>query len=808
MVQEIYLRAAQMTPDPGAMAKAELFRQLAAGFDYRDDFVNADKYYNEVLSAWRQLGNRTMAVSHSLLQLADIDLQRGDLDSAEQHLNDASALARKLAPASYQAALVFADFGVLFEERGELERAEQQYLKGLTLEQRYFPGSLHLAHTLAALGTLAHQRGDFTAAEAYYRRALSIAVKIEYESLDVAQILSDLSECVLAQRDFVRAKKYEQHALSIRQKNLPTGLVTAFSLARLGKIARITGVFDTAENYYQQALKLATTVVAPERERARLIMGEAEVSRDRHDFVKAEQLYRQAMGIVAKAAPQSLDFSDMLASLAGTLHHQGKLGDAAELYKQALDLFEAKAANLTLAAEQRTRYRRGESGYYHEYAEVLLEQGHIDSAFEMLEGFRAHALVEMLAQAHLEASDAASSELLARERKLQQHLQAKTEYRIRLVNSASARTQVAGLDAKIEDLLLEYQQIETQLRTSDPHYASLMRPQPLSLAEIQQLLDDNTVLLEYSLGEEKSYVWAVEKNSLAAFELPKRREIDRATHLVYKVLTSRNASEGSESNPRQAQETDHLRPIQKLSRMVLGPVATLLKGKRLLVVTDGALRYIPFAALPDPNRRLAGTPLIVNHEIVNLPSASVLAELRRQHVGRKAPTGIVAVLADPVFDPKDERLTAASDKLFAPLLPPAKMNDVMRSAVDLGLTKNGRLYLNRLLYTRNEADAVISVTPSGKGLEALDFLASRQTVLSGTLANYRIVHFATHGMLNNKHPELSGLVLSLVDRQGKAQDGFLKLQDIYNLKLPVDLVVLSGCQTDLGEEIEGEGLIA
>jgi CHAT domain-containing protein/Tfp pilus assembly protein PilF len=804
-VQEIYLKATQMTPDPGPIVKAELFRQLAAGFDYRDDLVNADKFYNEVLSTWRQLDDKTMAVSNSLLQLADIDLQRGELDQAEQHLNEAFALATKFAPASYQAALIFADFGVLFEDRGELERAKQQYLKGLVLEQRYFPGSLHLAHTLAALGTLAHQRADFTAAEAYYRRALSIAAKLERETLDVAQILSDLSECVLAQRDFVRAKEYEQHALSIRQKILPGGLATAFSLAHLGKISRITGDFDTAENYYQQALKIATTLVAPERERARLIMGEADVFRDRHDFVMSEQLYREAMGMVAKAAPQSLDFADIVASLADALHHQRKLGVAAELYKQALDLFEAKSTSLTLAAEQRSRYRGWESRYFHEYAAVLVEQGHTDSAFDVLESFRAHTLVEMLAQAHLEANDATSSELLAHEHKLQQRLQEKTEYRIRLVNSASVTTQVAGLDTEIEELLLEYQQIEAQLRTSDPQYASLMRPQPLSLAQIQQLLDDNTLLLEYSLGDERSYVWAVEKDSLAAFELPKRSEINRAAQLVYKVLTSRNVGEASESNP--SQGTDYLRPSQKLSRMVLGPVATLLKDKRLLVVSDGALQYIPFGALPDPSRRLTRTPLIVNHEIVNLPSASVLAELRRQHRGRKPPTGMVAVLADPVFDSKDERLTAAGEKLSVPMLPPAKTNNVTRSANDLGLTRNGRLYLNRLLYTRNEADAVMSVTPPGKGLEALDFRASRQMVMSGTLAKYRILHFATHGMLDNKHPELSGLVLSLVDQRGKAQDGFLKMQDIYNLKLGADLVVLSGCQTGLGEEIEGEGLV-
>jgi CHAT domain-containing protein len=132
---------------------------------------------------------------------------------------------------------------------------------------------------------------------------------------------------------------------------------------------------------------------------------------------------------------------------------------------------------------------------------------------------------------------------------------------------------------------------------------------------------------------------------------------------------------------------------------------------------------------------------------------------------------------------------------------------VTRSANDLGFTRNGRVSLDRLIYTRKEADAVMATIPPGKGFQALDFDATRATSMSGILKKYRIVHFATHGLLNNRHPELSGLVLSLVNKQGKRQDGFLKLQDIYQLKIPADLVVLSGCDTGLGEEINGEGLI-
>jgi CHAT domain-containing protein len=277
-------------------------------------------------------------------------------------------------------------------------------------------------------------------------------------------------------------------------------------------------------------------------------------------------------------------------------------------------------------------------------------------------------------------------------------------------------------------------------------------------------------------------------------------------------------------------------------------VAAQMKNKRLVIVADGALNYVPFAALPEPAALAAERPqpLTVNHEIVSLPSASVLGLLRQQYKDRKPAPNAVAVLADPVFGKNDSRVSGSlrhdsdsvarvsqvtkgpiekqiaakpgtkkraagkpksSDDIDALLSVPLSANLLTRSASDLGFDRNGKLSLPRLRYTREEADAIYAVTPAARALEATDFRANRATATSPDLANYRIIHFATHGLLNSQHPELSGLVFSLVDKNGNAQDGFLTLQDIYNLNLPADLVVLSACETGLGKEISGEGLI-
>jgi CHAT domain-containing protein len=319
------------------------------------------------------------------------------------------------------------------------------------------------------------------------------------------------------------------------------------------------------------------------------------------------------------------------------------------------------------------------------------------------------------------------------------------------------------------------------------------------------------LLLEYVLGDEVSFLFAVTRTSLRAFELAPRAEIEQAARRMIGLVMARQPVPGETLRERRIRiekaDVEYPAAAAALSRMVLGPVAGDLSDQSLLIVSDGALQYVPFGALiAEPEGKSGGQPLIVNHEIVSLPSASVLGVLRRELSTRRPAARAVIVLADPVFDAADPRLKLGSHS--PPQRPAvASLPDEMVRAVRSAGLVDERGALSRLPFTRQEADAILAAAPPELSVRILDFNASRETAMSADLSRYRIVHLATHGVLNTEQPELSGLVLSLVDEQGRPQDGFLGLHEVYDLNLPAELVVLSACQTGLGKEIRGEGLV-
>jgi CHAT domain-containing protein len=317
------------------------------------------------------------------------------------------------------------------------------------------------------------------------------------------------------------------------------------------------------------------------------------------------------------------------------------------------------------------------------------------------------------------------------------------------------------------------------------------------LKDAARLLDPDTVLLQLHLGSNGCYLWAVGSSTAAGYALGKEQPITGLARQLHQHLTARNErppSESAEARARRIERADvaSTTTARALSELVLWPAARAIAGKkRVVIAADGALHFVPFLMLPDPNA--PEEPLIAGHEVLSIPSVSVLAAVRGKNSGDPGAGKKLVLLADPVFEASDERITKAGTATVVAALEPIRGVD-------------GRS-LGRLPSSRAEAEAIAALVPGPNRRVLLDFEANRQAVLDGALADGRIIHFATHGLLDAAHPEGSGLVLSAFDPGGRPIEGTLRLVDIYGLRLNAELVTLSACETALGREIRGEGLI-
>ena len=505
---------------------------------------------------------------------------------------------------------------------------------------------------------------------------------------------------------------------------------------------------------------------------------------------------------------------------------QNNLTKALIEIESAVGLVESMRSRID-CQELRTSFFASVEKYYDLYLQILWQlhkeqpsKGYDEKALFVSEKTRARSLIELLNESGMDIRQGASKELLERERNLQTQLNAKDRSRLALSVEKDSRERTEELEKEIQDLTSALQDVQAEIRKQSPRYAALTQPQILSLREVQQTLDNDSLLLEYKLGEERSFLWAVTKNELRFYELPNRTEIEAQARKVYQLLTARNQRPGNETNVQYQtrlvrDENEYTEAASKLSRIILDPVSSILKSQRLILVNDGALQYIPFAALPIVSKEATNNaqqaldkPLIFNHEIVILPSASTIEVLRRETSLRKPAPKTIAVFADPVFEADDIRVVGRGKRIPKPSQRGIDEARLIKTSFSAHEVKEKESFsISRLPSTRLEAEAILKIVPSEETYVAQGFEANRSNVMTPALAQYRIVHFATHGRLDSEHPELSGIYLSLVDERGHRQEGFLPLHEIYNLELNADLVVLSACQTGLGKEVRGEGLI-
>lgn len=807
---------------PNTVQLSDSLNGLGAVAHQQGDLDRAEMYYSRALELSERVRPDSLAVADAMNNLSILATLRGNLDTALELNMRSLAIREKLAPDSEAVSAALTNLGILEYRRGRLQAALDHYTRSLAIHERQGKDSLECARDFINMGAIAYERGDLDGAQDYYSRSLSILERLVPDSSDCIACVYNLGMVAADRGDWDLAQQNLERALTYRERTAPDSLLVAETCDALGNLAFSRLDFATAEKYYLRALAIEERIAPGSLLMATSLHNLGGVAVQRGRFDEATQYYKRSLAIRERLAPGCLDLASCLHGIGDVALRQGKPEEALPRLQQAIDTIEAQRDHI-LGIQSRAFLLARFSEPYITLQRAYIAIGNLAAAFQAHEKARARSLLDGLSEARADIREGVDPTLLAREHAIQEKIAATDQERQTLRSSGAPDAEIAANEKLINTLLIEYEDIQGKIRRASPRYAALTQPQPSSLEEIQRdLLDDDTVLLEYALGLEAGILWWVTKSEIRAFDMPPRDEVDRAARRVHELVTARNLNiqgETAERAKQRIEQADQDLPVAcaALSAMVLGPVADRLESKRLLIVADGALQYVPFGALPEPTRASPGSldesgssktavasPLIAAHEIVCLPSASVLAVLRREIAGREPAPKSVAVLADPVLVPEDTRVKRSNGvdgKTRSTSTPDsATPKDGSRGVARLEATTQ------RLRFTRLEAESILALAPDN-GFPALDFAANKSTAMSPDLGQYRILHLATHGLFDSQFPELSGIVLSRVDEHGNPRDGFLRLHEIYNLRLNADLVVLSACQTALGREIRGEGLI-
>ncbi len=785
-----------------AFAEAERLFEADAGTQTRRSI----EQYRHALELARDQGDRPHQLK-ALERLADAHAMLAECHLALPYL-DAQLELLRAESRRQEEAEVLSTRGTCLLSLGDLEGALRASEEALAIHQQLSDRSGE-GRTHAEIGAIYSRLGELSQATSHLRESLQLADSIDRASwrgdalYALGELHRQLGEPNLALAAYQRVTDESGGDATDRRLEI-------LALRGMGSAYQDLGRPREAVDHLEQALALAIgagnveQIIDAQRD-----LGSAQI--DSQAFDQARKNLERAVEL-AESIESPLQTAASLYAIARLQRTRGRLEEARSNLTLALDLIESSRAAIR-RRDLRATFLASREEYYALLVDTLMAlhrrdpaDGYAAVALEINERSKARTLLDTLAEANVDIRRGVDVELLERLDGLKVDLNAHERFRQMLLARGADPQEIRAIDDMLREDLAIYYELMDQIRASSPDYAALMEPGTLSVEEVQALLGEDSILLEYRLGAERSFLWALSSNSLDAFELAPRHTLEELGKRAYRLLTARNERVRFET-PTEAkariQAADRELPtvLAALGDACLRPMWSRLGNRRLVIVPDGILEYLPFAVLPLPDSMdPENPPLIARHEIYSLPSASVLPLLRDQRRDRR-PKRRVAVLADPVFEAADPRVSGAEgagsletrSTLRAPTMEVSNSDLVTR--------------FPRVPFTRIEAQAIFALAPTAESSAFFDFEASRATVLTGRLRDYAIVHFATHGILHSRHPELSALVLSLVDSDGRQLDGFLRLHDIYNLELLADLVVLSGCRTGLGKEVSGEGLI-
>lgn len=750
------LESCKDVSDKNALGEESLAR--AEVLYYSVAFQTSEGFYSQARSSFAESGNRERE-AWALVHWGYARLEANPKEAsklAQQSLQISSSLHDQYGIAQARQAL-----GISAAVQSQFETAQCNSAQALIVFHQ-LPDKDNEGIVLNNMGKVSREMGEPEASLGYYRRArLSFAAVHDY--LGEADAITGIAAALSAMGQYrLLPPLYQQkRRLAEKAKN---DILLASVLANQADLHERNHELAKAEELYRRSAAIYQSSKYPRGE-SNALLSLAHLQIEQHRDAEAISTLEDARVLKRKNGDQE-GLAKIGFEIAYIHRRMGKLEEALADIEGTIRIIESQRLQIA-NFDSRADYFAAVHQYYSLYIQVLMalhklhpQQDFAQRAFEASERSKVRSLLDLLT--------------------------------------------VSSQNSPCEELLKPINE-KPSLADSPPAEAAGSAPSAvLGLQQIQAEIQDDDIILEYALGDESSYLWTVERNQIVSWELPASTRLEE---LVKSFLHSLILPQ-----PRKDETaSDYARRIGKarqaykavaaqLSRLLIGHLS-LPAEKRLLIVPDAFLQSIPFSALPLPETGKANAVLLDQHEIVVLPSASALGALRKTTGTRLPPTAGIAVLADPIFGPHEAESRSGSDSADRQRLR-SRQPVLSRALRDV----HGSDDIPPLPGSREEAESIKKIF--GKEVQlAVGYDANRKSVLDGFLAPYRVVHFATHGIIDTRHPEMSGLVLSLFNKQGRMQDGYLRLGDVYKLKLSADLVVLSSCESALGKELGSEGII-
>ncbi len=690
-------------------------------------------------SLWRSLGDAD-ELANNLVNQGFSHIRQGQWHTALGLLNEARGLLPEKEAEPYLAGKIATTYGEVYEAYGQLETSLSYFQEALSLYRDIARDKRATIDAGNLLGRTQARLNNFAAARQQINEALKAALETE-NNLNIGLCHESLGIVGLE--------------------------ATSYESAR--------GEFLTAINYLTKSNS--------QRELARLqtYLGQTEYLLG--NLAQAAKAYEKALRSFGKT-PDYTHEAALRFGLGKLALKQGDLTKAKEHLERSIELTERLRVNAS-SRNLRSSFLASVHDRYETYVEWLMTRSlqennkHLaKQAFEASEFGRARALLDSLHEYPKELRKPSDPLLVVKEEQLLRKEQELIDKRASLVGLSGVEKERNEIDKELTELKADYETLQARISGSS-NFDNLLTP--LRYEETRsQLIDDETSVLSYSLGDSKSFAWLLTKDGLDTYPLADKQSIHRAAIQLIALLKSPTAT-----------QTQLQIAINEVSRLTVEPVSTNLRGSRLIIVADGILQYVPFQILKSNSN--ADEPLISRFEVVNAPSASALAIAKRERNNRQPGAKLLIGFGDPVFS-----------SAYTPQGFKAHDANSTRSESRAVVSRFGNL--PRLFNAKRELRSIEELVSNDSAFY-VEYNATRNNLLNANLSDYRILHVATHGVLDTDQPELSGLAFSMVDSNQQPLQGFLSLAEIYNLRAPVDLVVLSACQTALGKEVRGEGLV-